>query len=193
VSDMAEMLQRCGTRLTTEDVALLWTTASEIEAKNIVEIGSAGGCSTMVLGEIARHYGGHLYCIDPGPEGRWYSNIEWKNLTSWVTLIKEKSPWVDPSKVSTPIDYLFIDGDHRVRWVLMDYHYWFPFVRVGGRITFHDWNDGPDGAQIKEAVDQILDTDSEALKLVAEAKSSSNRGSISFEKMIEEVLNPHAD
>lgn len=193
MSDIAEMLQRCGARLTVDDVALLRQTANEIVAKNIVEIGSAGGCSTMVLGEIARDHGGHLYCIDPGPEGRWYSNVEWKDLALWVTLIKKKSPWIDPSEVAIPIDYLFIDGDHRTRWVLMDYHYWFPSVRVGGRITFHDWNSGPDGAQVKEAVNLILETDSEALKLVAEAASSSTRGSICFEKMIEEVLNPHAD
>jgi len=187
VSDIEEMLQRCGARLTVDDVALLKTTAGEIKARSIVEIGSAGGCSTMVLGEIVRDHGGRLYCIDPSPEGRWYSNIKWKDLT----LIKEKSPWVDVSQVSTPIDYLFIDGDHRTRWVLMDYHYWFPFVRVGGRIAFHDWNDGQDGVQVREAVDLILDTDSEALKLVAEAKSFSTRGSVSFEKVLEEVLNPY--
>lgn len=188
--DEAVMLKRCGERLTKDDVALLRKTSRDIQARVLLEIGSAGGCSTLVLGETAREFGGRLYCIDPAPEGRWFGNIEWRDLKDYVFLVEEYSPWISPSRVMTPIDYLFIDGDHRTRWVLMDYHYWFRYVRVGGRIAFHDWNDGPDGAQVREAIDMILETDSDALKLVGEAKAARTRGSIVFEKQIEEVLNP---
>lgn len=38
-----------------------------------------------------------------------------------------------------PFDFMFIDGDHR-RWgVQMDIEMYFPLVKPGGLIAFHDW------------------------------------------------------
>lgn len=39
---------------------------------------------------------------------------------------------------STPIDMIFIDGDHRYEAVLKDFDDWFPLVKTGGVILFHD-------------------------------------------------------
>ena len=42
-----------------------------------------------------------------------------------------------------PVDYLFIDGDHRYEGVKSDFEMYGPMVRKGGLIAFHDIADGP--------------------------------------------------
>lgn len=42
-----------------------------------------------------------------------------------------------------PLDYLFIDGDHRYEGVKRDFEMYAPMVRKGGIIAFHDIADGP--------------------------------------------------
>lgn len=37
-----------------------------------------------------------------------------------------------------PIDYIFIDGDHEYDAVKKDYEDWYPFIKTGGIIAFHD-------------------------------------------------------
>lgn len=145
-------------RLTEHDCWLLDKTSREICAKTILEIGSQNGTSSMVLGSVAKDLGGHLYCVEACPTGIWRENIVGLQLTKCVTLIKASSPWVDMSLINTPIDYLFIDGEHRTRWCLVDYHYWFPFVRKGGRIAFHDIY-GPPSNKVWRAVNLILEDD----------------------------------
>jgi predicted O-methyltransferase YrrM len=39
---------------------------------------------------------------------------------------------------SRPIDFLFIDGDHSLQGVRLDYEFFAPLVRPGGLIALHD-------------------------------------------------------
>ena len=43
--------------------------------------------------------------------------------------------------LDSPLDFLFIDGDHSLEGVTEDFHRYSPFVRAGGWIGFHDIND----------------------------------------------------
>jgi predicted O-methyltransferase YrrM len=54
-----------------------------------------------------------------------------------------------------PIDFLFIDGDHSEQGVGGDIDAWFPHVKEGGYIAFHDYgsNDWP---AVKEVVDECM-------------------------------------
>ena len=177
---MKEIIIRGNRRLTMNDCELLDKTSREIGAKNLLEIGSMDGCSSMILGLAAKDLGGHLYCIEPNPKGRWYQNISEMELAGSVTLIKGFSPWIDTAQIRLPLDYLFIDGDHRTRWCLADYHFWAPMVRAGGRIAFHDWTGGKGvGAWVQRAVGIILED--EKLTEIARHEGS-NRGIIIFEK-----------
>lgn len=45
-----------------------------------------------------------------------------------------------------PLDYLFIDGDHRYDGVKRDFEMYGPLVRKGGLIAFHDIVEGPSDA-----------------------------------------------
>lgn len=42
------------------------------------------------------------------------------------------------SRAGSPIDLLFIDGDHTFRGCKADIDAWTPHVRIGGRVAFHD-------------------------------------------------------
>lgn len=182
-----QLLKACGGRLTTGDINLLANCARSYTSrpcKTLVEIGSAGGCSTVILARVAQDTGGTLYCIEPQPEGRWYPNIE--PYKDSIVHIKGWSPWIDPKLINLPIDFLFIDGNHKTKWVITDYQYWSAFVRVGGIIAFHDWNEarpGTDGFQVKRALDIIMETDADMLEMVMEAPGKADRGSIAFGKL----------
>jgi predicted O-methyltransferase YrrM len=178
----ADVLKHCGGRLTLPDAKLLYETATAIKARNIVEIGSMDGCSTMILGDVARTNNGLVRCIEPAPKQKWRANVERLGLEDHVALMFASSPWVSHAQLDLPIDYLLIDGDHRTRWAIVDYHYFMPFVRMGGYIAFHDWWDQHDaGKWVREAVEIIMRDDSDMLKIVGEAQNA--RGLIVFEKV----------
>lgn len=184
--EYTDILNSCGGRLSINDAKILYRTALEIEAKNIVEIGSMDGCSSMVFGHVARQTEGHLYCIEPNPKSLWKHNMERLGLSDYATLIMKSSPWIDPTELPQPIDYLLIDADHRTRWTIVDYHYWEPYVRPGGLIAFHDWTGAKGvGAWVQQAVAIILEDDPELEEVARE--ESSNRGIIVFRKP-EEIL-----
>ncbi len=184
--DYEGILKSCGGRLSIYDARILYSTALEIEAKNIVEIGSMDGCSSMVFGHVCQQTGGHLWCLEPNPKTRWKGNMDRLGLADYATTLMKASPWVSPTDIPTPIDYLLIDGDHRTRWTLVDYHYWEPYVRPGGLIAFHDWTGANGvGAWVQKAVGIILETD-ELVEVTRNA--SSDRGIIVFRKPME-ILN----
>ena len=178
--DYDEIIRRGNKRMLKEDLEILEGSAIETNPKVMLEIGSMDGCSSMCLGLVARESGGHLYCIEPHPKTRWKVNIKDLGLEQCVTLIMAESPWVDPRFLHAPIDYLLIDGNHRTRWCIVDYHYWERFVRHGGMIAFHDFNARKGvGEWVRRAIDIILEDD----KLVEIARNyTKDRGIIVFQK-----------
>lgn len=105
-----------------------------------------------------------LFCIDPfldNPEEGWdgeYNFKCWKkNLTAELgkriflkrgASFDEAKKWGDGVK----IDFLFIDGDHRMENVVFDLVGWGARVRPGGLIAGHDI-DGKHGKAVKEALE----------------------------------------
>jgi hypothetical protein len=54
----------------------------------------------------------------------------------WTLL---QMPTVETVKyIIEPIDFLFIDADHSYNAVCNDFYAWYPIVKVGGHIAFHD-------------------------------------------------------
>ena len=123
-----------------------------------VEIGSwYGKSSVMIAGGIRDGGGGILYAIDPfeGLDGYsvrrtgqrratdfldpFLQNINHAGLAEFVRPIRGYSYDV-AENWSTPIDLLFIDGDHEYEAVKRDFEDWSPHLREGGIIIFHDTN-----------------------------------------------------
>ena len=181
-----DILNSCGGRLSFADAKILYRIALELEAQVIVEIGSKDGCSSMTFAEAVKQTGGHLYCIEPSITGKWIANMKRLNLEKCASILNFASPWVSAGVLlgfeKAPIDLLLIDGDHRTRWTIADYHFWEPYVRTGGVIVFHDWTGANGvGAWVQRAVSIILEDDADGLEEVARNESNS-RGLIAFRK-----------
>jgi hypothetical protein len=178
--DIKTLLEKTGGMISDQDAHLLFDSAMEINAQKMLEIGAMTGSSTAVLAYVAKKNNGHVWTIESQPHPKWEDSLMLVGVRQYASLIFGSSPWIGFGCFPIPFDFLLIDGNHLVRWVLADYHYWSPFVRSGGRIAFHDWTGANGvGEQIQEAVAIILRTD----KLIEVGRiESTNRGLIVFEK-----------
>ena len=126
----------------------------------IVEIGSWLGKSAIILSRaVKRKKGATLFCVDPfnadgdseslqgyrrraqGLGGRLYDqfvfNLKQYGNYKCVQVLNGYS--YDFSRNwDTPIDLLFIDGNHAYEAVRRDFTEWSPFVKPGGYIVMHD-------------------------------------------------------
>ena len=193
--DHEKLIKESNGRIQVADLELLERVCIQCEASLVLEIGSADGGSSVVLGNMVRQedsIGGMLYCIEPAPRQRMVDNMAAYDLQGFYEIIKGASPWVGHDIVPAEIDLLFIDGCHYTRWALMDYHYWSPRVRPGGVIVFHDTSGGckedraqkdfgsPDYVpQVMQAIDIIKRTDD--LEQIDISKAE-NGGAIAFRK-----------
>lgn len=139
--------------LTRREGEFLFTAARAVPpGGTIVEIGSFFGRSTVCLGLGSRAGNGarviavdpqfgspkhtHLLrCDDPAPHLR--ANLARAGLSELVTVLQHTSERAAPL-VPGPIDLLFIDGSHAYADVALDYALWFPKLRLGGLVAFHD-------------------------------------------------------
>jgi len=137
---LQQIIDQSNRRISVPDLQMLGRVCDAVGAATILEIGSADGGSSVVLGSKAQERGGRLYCIEPQPKQRMVDNMIEHGLRDSYTLIAAASPWLGEKEKLVPaeIDLLFIDGRHDVRWALIDYHYFSPRVRTGGAIVFHD-------------------------------------------------------
>jgi len=188
-----EIIIRGNRRMTIHDLNLLDQHARAIEAKTLVEIGSMDGCSSMVLGQVARDNHGELWCYEPRPKGRWFQNIKDLDLTANVFMRQAASPWI-PQKwlPDKPVDFVLIDGDHRTTRAITDYVFWARFVRPGGKIAFHDIDGGKGvAAFVRRAVSLCVTDDNlkneqgpdYEIREIARTPEARDRGTIIYEKV----------
>lgn len=114
----------------------------------IVEIGSFKGRSTVSFGFGCVGTNKHIYAIDlfEGDNNIYGTgdflevfnqNINSCGLSDYVTPLKMHSLEV-VKEWHRPIDILFIDGSHEYEDVKADFYAFYPFVKPGGIIAFHD-------------------------------------------------------
>lgn len=134
----------------------------------IVEIGSYMGRSTTAMAFACRGSKRQIFAIDTfaGNESDFVkgkNNVDWEgggylevfkenlrtnDLLGFVTPVQAYS-FEAGKKWNEPIDFLFVDGSHEFEDVLQDFELFFPHVKPGGVVAFHDvlpeW-DGPSRA-----------------------------------------------
>lgn len=194
--DYEKLINDSKNRIAVDDLQLLERCCDDIDAKIIVEIGSADGGSSVVLGTKAKQRSGHLYCIEMKPKQKMVDNMKDHDLIGHYTIIPKMSPWISPDDIPEKIDLLFIDGNHNTRWALADYHYFEPRVRCGGVIVFHDTggncqedrrqpNYKQDGyiCQVQRAIDLIMETDRDKLIEIDRSFAAAG-GAIAYKKKI---------
>lgn len=132
----------------TEEAALLARLAAG--SRVVVEIGVyEGGSAVQVLRDMPAD--GELHLIDPfgkqpGALPRDWAATEWATRravaraarggarVAWHAMRSDEAVqgW------STPVDLLFVDGDHLEAGVRLDWDLWHGHVRPGGSVAFHD-------------------------------------------------------
>ncbi|MEM9083164.1 MAG: class I SAM-dependent methyltransferase [Planctomycetota bacterium] len=138
-------------QLAMEEVQLLYRGAQG--KQTIVEIGSFRGKSCVVMALGSQEVGGHVTAIDPhlslDPVGDtdynaedlevFNTTIEKWGVADRVTHIVERSHEARANWKDTPIDLLWIDGDHSYEGVKLDLDDWSDLVSPGGLIACHDY------------------------------------------------------
>lgn len=114
-------------------------------AKRIVEIGVFEGFTTRLLAERADP-GAVIYGVDPFFSGRL--GISWgeriarsynrEHLTSGKVRFVAKLSTEVADDVPSPVDLVFIDGDHSLDGIKADWDYWTNQLARGGIIALHD-------------------------------------------------------
>lgn len=98
--------------------------------KSVLEIGCYKGGTALAFLEL----GCEVVSIDPSPQPE---ALELINLYPKFTFIEKDSKEVSIDYMSD-FDMLWIDGDHSYDYVKHDYDKFFPHVKTGGLIAFHD-------------------------------------------------------
>lgn len=133
------------------EITALGKIVETLEPKTILEIGTAKGGTLFLFSRLADPRATIVSLDLPGGEfGGGYP--EWKSKLyktfarplqhfhllrddSHLASVKEK---VMRILNGTPLDFLFIDGDHTYEGVKKDFELYAPLVRKGGVIAFHD-------------------------------------------------------
>jgi predicted O-methyltransferase YrrM len=119
----------------------LYDLVSGMDHPTVVEFGVDKGRSTCVFLSACEATGGHLYSVDIRDCSEVAESDAW-------TFIQQSDQEIDAILAQAPaltsgIDLLHIDSLHaeeHVRRLLMK---WFPYVKPGGYITFHDVDPTP--------------------------------------------------
>lgn len=121
---------------------------AQVDPKIIVEVGTRNGGSLLLWTQMARQP--ELIVSIDLPDGysrdreRLYRVFNKNKPGSQLELLRADSQqeasvqMLVPLLNNHPIDFLFIDGDHRYDGVKRDYELYMPLVRPGGLIAFHD-------------------------------------------------------
>lgn len=149
------------------DVSAIWDDVKALKKGSVVvEIGVRFGCSLTAIALLAED-GVQITGVDiEDPKGRkeyW----ERAGLDKVVKFICSESVEVAKSW-NTPIDFLHIDGNHFYNGVKSDIDAWFPHMRKGGVMVFHDFDESSPG--VMHAVTEFVDTRGKELKQFIQMK-----------------------
>jgi predicted O-methyltransferase YrrM len=112
----------------------------------VIETGMANGVSTLAILTALEEIGeqGRLISIDPFQASDYWNcglvAVRRAGLAARHQLIERPSHLALPQLLAsnTRVDLAYIDGDHRVDFVLLDFWYLDRMLPVGGAIAFND-------------------------------------------------------
>jgi len=149
---------------TRQEGEVLYKYASQCKkGSTVVEIGCLSGRSTSVLGEAQLQNKFKLIVIDPFVDSS--PNVARENMQehfvgNMIGIGCEYKLYPDVAenvvkKIKQKIDLLLVDGDHSTSGVAMDRKCWFPKVKRGGIIVWHDYNSS--WLEVKINVDDMVE------------------------------------
>ncbi len=107
----------------------------ELNLKNILELGTRSGESTIALLLAAKELNGKVTSVDIDSCSGVKEKVKKLNLDSYWKFIQ-----IDDLELSwdEQIDHLFIDTSHTYDHTISEFKKFEPYVRKGGLITLHD-------------------------------------------------------
>ena len=150
------------THLTERERLLLFDLAGSLAANaTVVEIGSYLGASTSFLAAGVRLRSGRVFAVDTwenqgmteGPRDTFREFLDNTSALSEAIVPSRGTSLEWANRFESPIDLLFVDGDHEYTAVRVDLEAWLPKVRHGGIVAMHDyaWAEG-----VRRAVREVL-------------------------------------
>jgi len=127
----------------------------EFGLRNIVELGTRSGNSTLVMLEAAQHVGGKVLSVDIDPCTEAKDRIAAAKLDHLWTFIQGNDMEVDGGRLPEPIDLLFIDTNHLYRYTIQELQRYSQFLRSGSWIVLHDYVSFPG---VNRAVEEFVKT-----------------------------------
>jgi predicted O-methyltransferase YrrM len=133
------------TKITPMQGMCIYNLCQEMKPQKTLEIGFAYGFSTLYfLAYIESNNRGIHTAIDPFEEDYWHGiglqNIKELNMESSFQFIPDYDLYAIPelAKKNQKFDVIFIDGDHRFDYVLLDFTLCDHILSDNGYIIFHD-------------------------------------------------------
>lgn len=118
-----------------EHLQTLYLLNVELNLKNILELGTRTGESTITLLLATKELGGTVTSVDVDSCLEAKDKIKQMNLEKYWNFIQTDDLSLTWDK---EIDHLFIDTSHTYDQTLAELRKFEPFVRKGGLITLHD-------------------------------------------------------
>lgn len=111
----------------------------EFDLKQIVELGTRDGNSTMALLESARAVGGHVTSVDIEPCLHARRRVENAGLLQTWTFIQANDMELEPPQIPARLDFLFIDTSHLYAPTLAELKKYSAYLQPGAWIALHDY------------------------------------------------------
>jgi predicted O-methyltransferase YrrM len=122
-----------------EHLAILSMLVREFGLKQIVELGTRTGNSTLALLAAARSVDGKVLSMDIQPCELAQERVASAGLTDWWTFWHTDDLQVPDSAIPEPIDLLFIDTWHTYNQLTAELKKYTPRLRQGSWIAIHDY------------------------------------------------------
>lgn len=137
--ELNELLNTYAAEQRIEEVAWFHNAVSVIAPKTIVEIGIKEGGNLKILSTHLQE-DGLIVGLDTRVEIPWKMDDAKCRVARVIGDSHRSTTREELVRVleGRPIDVLFIDGDHSMAGMLLDYHQYSPLVRSGGIIAVHD-------------------------------------------------------
>jgi len=145
-----------------EEVTFLQTLAYKIPKGGVcVNIGAGPGTSSLAILETRPDLTPTFYTVDistGGPLGGLQNEVNAFNNAGLTVPNQVLGDSKEVGKTwNKQIDYLFIDGDHSWDGAKGDIDAWFPHLKPGAIVAFHDY-DSVNWGDIKRLVDYTMKT-----------------------------------
>lgn len=166
------------TSLDTQEILILSATVKFLKAKNIFEIGTYNGNTTLNLAanspadalittvDLPPDWNGKLELKVPelsiNVEERASIGSQFKNsnYSKKIRQIFSDSAKIDWSELSTPFDMVFIDGCHHYEYVKMDTQNSLRYLKANGILIWHDYG-------MYKDVSKVVDETAKKMKVKA--------------------------